>query len=322
MANSFTNCLIADIGGTYTRFAIVDTGRNIVRLQRIENDDYPVLYHALEDYIRELPPELYPDAAAFAVAGPVKNDVIKITNRDWQFSINEYRSSLSLRFLHVINDFAALSLAIPTLEPGDCQKIGHGEAAADKPIGIVGPGTGLGVSFLIPDAGKWIPVSSEGGHVTLAACNEQEEKVISIIRGQHGHVSAERLLSGAGLSILYQAIAAQDGNAVPGIIPNQIIIRDENGTDHIATKTIDMFLEMLGTVAANLALTINAEGGIYFAGGILPRIRDRFVNSGFRRRFINNHRYSIYLDSIPTYLIIKDYAALSGLRNCLLQHYK
>lgn len=319
MAINHPDCLIADVGGTYTRLALVDATGNTGNLQLLENDDYPELADALDSYIRSLPPEHKPDAAIIAVAGPVTGDSVRITNRNWAFSAEAYRTRFGLQFLHVVNDFAAVALAISTLEPTDYLDIGGGTAVADKPVGIVGPGTGLGVSFLIPQAGRWIPVSSEGGHVTLAAADEQEEKLIAFVREQYGHVSAERLLSGPGLSLIYQVIGRLQGKTMPALTPNEILVRDEQHNDAIATQAIDLFLQMLGTVAANLAVTIAAEGGIYFAGGILPRIRQRMLNSGFRKRFITHDRYSAWLDRIPTRLIIRDHIALTGLRNYLAQ---
>jgi len=314
MDTLYSCCLIADIGGTYTRLALVDPQGNKTYPQRLENDQHARLYDALTAYISALPPACKPDAAVIAVAGPVRGDYIRITNRDWHFSIQQYCSLLSFRFLHVINDFVAVALAIPALEKSDYIQIGNGHAVADKPIGIVGPGTGLGVSFLIPEAGRWIPVNSEGGHVTLAANNEQEEIIISFVRKQYGHVSAERLVSGSGLPLLYQAIAGIEGQTADRLTPEAIIWRDEQRTDPVATRTVDVFLEMLGTVAANLAVTIGAEGGIYFAGGILPRMPQRLCDSGFRQRFVHHDRYSQFLDQIPTCLIIRENTALDGLR--------
>lgn len=319
MASTFRHCLIADIGGTYTRLAILDHGGDILHLSRVENDDHPQLLSALAAYIRGLPTARVPDAAVIAVACPVTGDRIKLTNRDWSFSINEYREALAFKFLNVVNDFAAIAIALATIQTEDYLSIGSGTPVANKPVGIIGPGTGLGVAFLIPDSGRWIPVSSEGGHVTLAATDDQEEKLIAIVREQYSHVSAERLLSGSGLSLIFQAIGHLQGKALPALTPNEIIVRDEQRNDPIAIQTIDMFLQLLGTVAANLAVTIAAEGGIYFAGGILPRIRQRMLNSGFRERFITHDRYSEWLDRIPTRLIVKEHIALDGLRNYLLQ---
>lgn len=319
MASPYRHCLIADIGGTYTRLAILDHGGDILHLNRVENDDYPQLLGALVAYIRGLPQSRQPDAAVIAVACPVTGDHIKLTNRDWSFSISEYREALAFKFLHVVNDFAAIALALATIQPEDCLSIGSGTPVAHKPVGIIGPGTGLGVAFLIPDSGRWIPVSSEGGHVTLAAADDHEEKLIALVRKQYGHVSAERLLSGPGLSLIFQAIGHLQGKTLPALTANEIMLRDEQRNDPIAIQTIDMFLQMLGTVAANLAVTIAAEGGIYFAGGILPRIRQRMLDSGFRKRFITHDRYSEWLDRIPTRLIIRDHIALTGLRNYLAQ---
>jgi glucokinase len=313
----YTHCLIADIGGTYTRFAIIDSAHNLLRLTQMENDHYAQLHDAIQAYLQSLPPNLHPQAALMAVAGPVKGDQIRITNRDWTFSVSHYQDMLSLNSLHVINDFSAVAQAIPTLTPDDYINIGDGTVIAGKPVGIIGPGTGLGVALLICDAGKWIPVSSEGGHVTLAAADEDEERVISLLRKRIGHVSAERLVSGPGLALLYLTIAETVGLTDKTLSPNEIIVRDEQGTDQLATTTIEMFLRMLGTVAANLAVTLAAEGGIYFAGGVLPRMSQRLIKSGFRKRFITNVPHSRYLETIATRLIIKEHVAMSGLANYL-----
>ena len=316
MAESLQHYLIADIGGTHSRLAIVDVDSNIVCLKCEDNQHYKDLGQILEAYIRDLPKELKPKAAVFAVASPVQGDKIVFTNRNWNFSIKEYCSRFSFSFLQVVNDFVAIAMAIPGLKENEYIKLGEGEPVKGKPKAIIGPGTGLGASVLINVDNKWIPVNSEGGHVTLAGFNEEEDKLIAIVRKQFGHVSAERILSGPGLTVLYNTMAKLQGLEIAEIDPASITARDKVGEDTIAKKTLDLFMQMLGTVAANLALSVGAEGGIYIAGGILPKLSERFQNSGFRQRFIDKGRYRDYLDRIPTYLVTKDNIALDG-----LQHY-
>src|SRR5690606_2153791 len=136
---------------------------------------------------------------AFAVASPITGDRVAMTNRAWSFSIAELKRRLKLSDLAVINDFVAVALAIPGLKPGDTLKIGRGSAAAGMPVAVLGPGTGLGVSLLVPDGRRWLPVATEGGHVTLPAADAADEAVIAPLRERFGHVSAERVLSGPGL---------------------------------------------------------------------------------------------------------------------------
>ena len=310
-------CLIADIGGTHTRLAIFCQDHTIISQQSYNNREFKELGQILEGYIDQLPAEYRPGAGVFAVACPVRGDEIQFTNSAWNFSTNEFCSRFSFKFLEVINDFVAVALAIPGLDKDDCIKIGRGEVNKNKPVGVIGPGTGLGVSILIPAAGRWTAISSEGGHVMLPAFNEEEEKIISAIRKHHGHVSAERLISGPGLALLYRTIAKLNGINVTDLNPEDITAHDAAGTDPLASQALDIFLEMLGTLAADLAVTSGAGGGIYIAGGILPKIRERFVCSGFRNRFTDKGRYHDYLEQIPTFLITRDNIAINGLRDYL-----
>jgi glucokinase len=313
--------LVADIGGTHTRFAIACSDRSLSCLSTEENRDYRDLGHAVQHYLGRLPKGLNPGAAVFAVACPVKGDEIVFTNRGWNFSIREIRTRFSFQSLDVLNDFTAIAMAIPGLTEKDRLQIGEGKPVKDKPVGIIGPGTGLGVAILVPVKGKWIPVASEGGHVTLAGTNDEEDRIIALARGQLGHVSAERLLSGPGLTILYKCIARMEGTPDRDLEPPGITARDESGEDPTAVRTLDLFMNMLGTVAGNLAVTVGAEGGIYIAGGILPRIKERFSRSAFRQRFIDKGRFRDYLNRIPTYLITRENVALYGLEKYLIEKY-
>lgn len=324
MVDANQHFLIADIGGTHSRFAIIDTEKNLVCRKCEDNQHYPDLGQALETYLEDLPKQLKPTAAVFAVASPLQGDEIAFTNLDWNFSVKEYASRFSFRPLEVVNDFAAIAMAIPGLHADDCIKLGAGEPVQGKPIAVIGPGTGLGVSMLVPVGKTWVPISGEGGHVTMAGFNEEEDKIIEVVRQELGHVSAERLLSGPGLSLLYRAIAGQHNLDIKDLDPATITAMDNTGEDPIASKTLDIFMQMLGTVAANIAVTVGAQGGVYIAGGILPKMRDRLLNSGFRQRFIDKGRYRDYLDRIPTYLITRENIALDGLRNYLTgtKHYQ
>ena len=292
--------LVADIGGTYTRLALIPAGGGLDHVAEFENASFNGLAQLLEFYLRDQKPGATPRTAAFAVACPVDGDQVRMTNNGWEFSIAEYGSRFGFDDLYVLNDFVAVALSVPVLKKPDYLAIGGGEIAPDRPVGVIGPGTGLGVSALVPFGQSRIPVASEGGHVTLAAITEEESRIIRTVSERIGHVSAERLLSGPGLSLLYETLARQQGGPAVRIEAAEITRRAEEAGDTLAGRTLDIFFAMLGTVAGNLALTLGA-GGIYLAGGILPK------------RFISKGRYRDYLDRIPTRLITASYTALVGL---------
>ncbi len=178
---------------------------------------------------------------------------------------------------------------------------------------MIGPGTGLGVSGLIPDGRRWVLVAGEGGHVTLAASTPEEDAMIGILRTRWGHVSAERVLSGAGLVNLYQAICAIDGTTPRALTPADVTRAAIDGTDPTCVRVFAQFCAFLGSVAGDLALTLGATGGIYIAGGILLRFKEAFAASPFRERFESKGRFGGMLAKIPTRLILEESPALLGL---------
>ena len=204
--------LVADIGGTNARFAILGATGAPTRLRVLACHEFRNLGDAIEAYLNSIKIAERPQRAAIALACPVTGDRITLTNRkSWSFSTRALQRRLGLRVLTIINDFTAIALAIPGLKPKDLLKIGPGKAVKDGPIAVLGPGTGLGVSLLVPDGKGWLPIATEGGHVTLPAADEEDEAVIAPLRARFGHVSAERVLSGPGLVNLYDAISAAAG---------------------------------------------------------------------------------------------------------------
>jgi glucokinase len=299
--------LLADIGGTNVRFALQDNGPP-ERVRVLRCADFPTVEDAVRAYLVEAGAK--PDAAAFAVASPVIGDRIAMTNHRWSWSIDAVRRALGLDRLLVINDFAATALALSLLGENDLRKIGGGSRVDSAPIAVIGPGTGLGVAAVID--GK--PIASEGGHATLPATDKHEAEVIARMRERLGHVSAERALSGPGLQNLYRALGPDCDP--PG--PDEITASAMTKTDMRAVEALDMFCAMLGAVAGNLALTYGARGGVYIAGGIVPKLGDDFAASRFRERFEDKGRFRDYLAPIPTYVIVHKTPALLGLTVALL----
>jgi glucokinase len=214
--------------------------------------------------------------------------------------------------LEVINDFTAQALALPRLGPGDRTPVGGGTSVPKMPLGVLGPGSGLGVSGLVPCVTGWTAVTGEGGHSTMPAVDDRESAVIDHLRRRLDHVSAERVLSGPGLVNLYNTLAEIDGNPSKGYSAAQITDLGVRGEDPVCGEATAMFCAMLGTVAGNLALTLGARGGVFIAGGIVPRLGRYFIDSPFRARFEAKGRFEAYLDAIPTFVVTHPLAAFLG----------
>ncbi len=302
--------LLADVGGTRTRLAI-DDGVRLHGWRVLENHGYPDLASAVTSYLREsgIPP---PETAAFAVAAPVDGETVRLTNRGWSFARSELARKIGVSRVEVVNDFAANAMGLPSLQAPDCRQIGGGAAAPGRPMAVLGPGTGLGVSLLIPCVGGWTSLSSEGGHVTLAAADEEQSRLLQRLRQRFGHVSAERLLSGPGLVELYRAICADRGTRPRFEAAERVSAAADTESDHAVT----LFLDFLGNVAGNLALTAGSLGGVFLAGGILPRLGRRDFTP-LTRRFVDKGRFRSYLESIPIFLVTTDRLPMLGLRAML-----
>lgn len=303
--------LLADIGGTNARFALEPGPGRIEQIKTLPAAEYKEFTDAVQAYLRLAgnPPVRH---AVVDIANPVQGDQIKMTNHDWAFSIEAARQLLGFDTLLVVNDFTALSMAVPQLKPADLWQIGGGQPEAEQPIGLVGAGTGLGVGGLVRGGGRWLPLASEGGHVAFAPANPREAAVLQYGWQSHEHLSAERLVSGPGLEMIHRALLAIDGHPAEELKAAQIVERGLQQGDAICKETVDLFCSMLGTVAADLALTLGALGGIYIGGGVVPHLGDYFGRSPFRARFENKGRMSVLTRKIPTYVITADYPAFIG----------
>lgn len=312
--------LLADIGATNARFALESAPGRVEAIEVLHCGDYAGIVDVIRAYLRQQG-ELAPRHAAIAIANPIDGDHVKMTNRDWQFSIEEARRALGFDTLLVVNDFTALAMALSRLSVGERVQVGGGEAAPDGVIGVIGPGTGLGVSGLIPAEDRWITLGSEGGHTTFAPADERELFILQYAWRELPHVSSERLVSGPGLELIHRALAERNG--VGGAQPlsaADIVTRALEGGDPLCVEVVDCFCAMLGTVASDLALTLGSVGGIYIGGGVVPRLGELFRRSPFRQRFEAKGRFADYLARIPTYLITAPYPALQGVSAILGHH--
>lgn len=197
--------LLADIGGTNARFALEHAPRRIGRIATLSCADHPQLVDAVRAYLAIDAGGAQVRHAVIAIANPVENDLVRMTNHDWQFSIAQTRDELGLDTLLVLNDFGALAASVPGLAPSDTIAVGGGQARAGGVIGLVGAGTGLGVAGLIPSNGHWTVLESEGGHVTFSPSDAREQAILDFCWSRHAHVSAERLISGPGLALIHEA---------------------------------------------------------------------------------------------------------------------
>ena len=312
--------LIADIGGTNARFALLN-GDDVDDEKVLACDDHPTLVAAIDHYLASIgasSPPRRPREAAMAIAGPITGDHIRMTNHVWEFSAATTRQQLGLSRLIFMNDFTALAMSLRYLPPQDLEAIGGGRAVLGTTIALLGPGTGLGVSGLVPAGDHWIPLQGEGGHVTLSVMNEREMAVLAQLRQRFSHVSAERVLSGPGLVNLYDALCAIEGVVPEALSPKDITDRALSGTCRLSLETVSMFCALLGTLSGNLVLTLGAVGGLYIGGGIVPQLGRFFANSAFRDRFEDKGRYADYLADVPIYVIRTPLPAFIGLARAFI----
>ncbi|GAA6120346.1 glucokinase [Acidovorax sp. FG27] len=298
--------LLADIGGTNIRLAWQASPTGPMNDTRVlPCAQFPTVDAALAAYLRDVGIAT-PREAAFGIANPVTGDAVRMTNHSWSFSQRAVQEAFGFERLVVINDFTALALSLPLLTPDLLRQVGGGDAVAGAAIALVGPGTGLGVSGLVFPMGSrhGVPLSGEGGHVSLAAQNARETDLLAILQERYGHVSAERAVCGAGLVDLYHAVRRLQGQGGAEVdSPAQVTDLALQQQDALALEALELFCGFLGNVAGNLALTLGARGGVFIGGGIVPRLGDWFDRSPFRERFEAKGRFQGYLAGIPCWVI-------------------
>lgn len=303
--------LVGDVGGTNARLALcsLDSGK-ISHARTFSGLEFDSLEAVIIHYLAE---EKQPiEDACIAIACPITGDWVAMTNHTWAFSIEEMKKNLGLKHLEVINDFTAVSMAIPMLGAGDVLQFGGQAALEGKPVAVYGAGTGLGVAHLIHVDKRWLSLPGEGGHVDFAPNSEEEDSILEVLRDELGHVSAERILSGPGLVNLYRAIVKSDHRLPENLAPKDITERALADTCIDSRRALSLFCVIMGRFGGNLALTMGTFGGVYIAGGIVPRFLDFFRASGFRGAFEDKGRFKDYLQDIPVFLITHDQPGLLG----------
>jgi glucokinase len=303
--------LLADIGGTNARFALELGPGHVGQIRVYPGADHPTITDAIRHFLKDMRIGRV-SHAAIAIANPVDGDHVQMTNHNWAFSIEATRRELGFDTLLVVNDFTALAMALPELTSAQRMQVGGGSSRPSSVIGLLGPGTGLGVSGLIPTDDHWIALGSEGGHASFAPQDEREDLVLQYARKKWPHVSFERVCAGPGLELIYRALAARDKKRVASSLEPADIVQRAKDADELALEAVNCFCAILGTFAGNIAVTLGALGGIYIGGGVVPHLGTLFQASPFRRRFEAKGRFEAYLANIPTFVITAEYPAFLG----------
>ncbi|MER2492959.1 glucokinase [Catenovulum sediminis] len=303
--------IVADIGGTNMRIAQTHGVNNISEIRKYKVTDYASPVATIQAYLNDTGCA-QPTHVCLAIACPVSGDQITMTNHSWSFSIKESQKELGVEALHVINDFTAIALSVPFLADDQKVQLGGETVVSGKPIAVYGAGTGLGVAHVVPVSGKWIPLPGEGGHVDFATNNDEEAQVLKFLANELGHVSAERIISGQGIANIYRALAHINDAEIKALEPSEITDKAIKGECKLCKRTLDMFCETMGSFGGNLALNLLTQGGVYIAGGIVPRFIDYVKQSGFRQRFESKGRFEKLNKSIPVYIVTEEQPGLLG----------
>ncbi|WP_394191341.1 glucokinase [Pseudoalteromonas atlantica] len=318
----FDPILVADIGGTNARFALITDFLPEQKQFVIEHNitfpsaDFGSLEAALANYLSQIKP-IEPKRACLAVAGPIKAGQVHLTNLGWHFSVEQLKAEFALSKLEVINDFAAFAYAAPYLDPQQNVTIKSGQADSDANIAVMGPGTGFGAASLVRTNQGSAVLSCEAGHISLASVNELDTQLITELRKQLPHVSVETVFSGPGISHLYQAMAAVKGVEPKNLTAAQISELANSGECAVCDATLNQFCDWIGSVAGDLALTFGGLGGVFIGGGILPRMQSRLLASRFVERFTAKGIMSQFVSQIPVTLVVQDNIPLIGAAACL-----
>ena len=307
-ARSTELVMVADIGGTNARLALADLATlELSHIHQTLCDRHANLEAALGDYLASLP--VKPRRAALAVAAPVSGEQINLTNSHWSFRKSELCHVAGFDEIQVLNDFEALALSLPALDPTELHQIGGTVPEEHATKVVLGPGTGLGVAGLVWSGQDWIAVPGEGGHMSLGARDEDELALLQGLGPAASHVSAERAISGPGLAALYRAVAASRHEPA---VENIDVVARALGGDALAGEALGVFITWLGRFAGNVALAFGARGGVYIGGGIAPKITAALSAGSFREAFEQKGRMSAYLAPIPVCVIAAEFATLTG----------
>ncbi|WP_240609434.1 glucokinase [Phenylobacterium deserti] len=312
--------LVGDIGGTNARFALAEISADgTIALGGYRNllcRDYASVTDAIAAYLKDLGVAEAPGACVTAVAGPVTNGAIHMTNFVWRFSEADLRA-VGFRAARIINDYQALAMGAADCGEAGLRHVGGPAAGmAEQTVAVLGAGTGFGVSALARDPFGQAVMATEGGHVAFAPVDALEIEILKRLMELYGRVSVERILSGPGLACLHTVMAEIHGETATELAP-EAIAQGAAAGDEACARTVEQFCAVFGSVAGDLALALGARGGVYLGGGIAPGVADQLAASRFRERFEAKGRFQPYLAAIPTWIITHKQAALIGAAKAL-----
>lgn len=309
--------LVGDIGGTHCRLAMAQLNGahvDLADVRHFRNAGYPGLEAILAQYLEGAPP---PESTCLAVAGPTDGRRVHFTNLAWHIDTATLEKGLGLKHVGLVNDFSAVGWGLNALRPEDVATLQEGQPEANGVRAAVGAGTGLGVSISIPREGRHQPIPSEGGHIGFAPLNEEQDRLLDYLRGLHGRVSVERLVSGPGVIDLYRFCAREAGEqhtpllsaATPAQAISQAALAAQDMT---AVHAMKLFVGIYGQVAGDIALLTQARGGIYLAGGIPPKILPLLRGPEFLSGFHAKGRFSDWIRTVPVAVVLDDAIGLRG----------
>ncbi len=321
MTKTTHSYFVADIGGTNARLAIASTLDNekhfVLKHTKqylcSDFDNFTDLLHEYYSEIQHLPP-----FGCIAVAGPVHDGKVSMTNLNWQLDEKDIENAFPFQTFKIINDFESLSMSLDCLPDTALLTVKQSTPSSTRVRAVIGAGTGLGVAALLSSQDNTYSLPSEGGHVEISPRTNREHAVVDVLREKHGYVSAEDLLSGMGIGNIYQSLQLLDQISTPfntssqSILPAEISERAIKNSDPLAVETMTIFFALLGSLCGNVVLTYGAKGGLYLGGGILPKVFPLLDGSDFLTRFHEKGKMSHYLEDVPIYLIQHPYPSLIG----------
>lgn len=316
--------LAGDVGGTRTRLAVAEvTGDGVEFLVRrdYESDGYDGLAPVVREFLGEL--DAAPGRASFGLACPIVDGRCRFPNLDWEVEADALAGEIGIERTGILNDFNAVAHALDRLGPDDLETLQAGSPRPDGPVAVLGAGTGLGHAYVTREEGRVRVHSSEGGHVDLAARSPLEDRLVAYLRRRHGRASYERALSGPGLVEIYRFLVEsgwaaerpdtrsaleEAGDDAPAVVSARAL----EGVDELCVRALDLFASIYGAQAGNLALLVQARGGVYVAGGIAPRILEKLVDGTFMRAFRAKGRFADFTEEIPVRVVVNEDAGLIG----------
>ena len=318
--HSAATTLLADLGGTNVRFALCDPALGTPLLagsvRRYRTGQFPSLAAAMRQYLHDS--GTHPQHALIAAAGRIsEGQTVQVTNNPWLVSAHTLQRDFDLHSVHVINDFAAQSMALTLLSADEQITVGTLPA---PPVGkgnaqtfvVMGPGTGLGVGALLWRDGHPSVLESEGGHAGFAAHSADDIEILMRLNQRFGRVSNERLLSGQGLVNLYTTLCASAGQTAETLRPEDVTARASAGSDPFCVRTVEMLAGIFGSIAGDFVLTLGGWDGVYLTGGLLPALLPWLQRGSFRERFEAKGRFSTALQHVPTVAITAPEPGLLG----------